>query len=252
MSIIYIKQFDWIQDYSMYQAMTGLFPKDGLHYLMQGLIIWSLNSMINGFYASSRRFEDYDFLLPIRYEKYRKLNDKNQKKFNLLRDRIFSMTPLYHVASIVFIIQYYYNLRQKSFIREIDKHNHQLKRFVSVIFTSITVTITFLVYLITMTEQNIIFICLYLVVLHSHYMILILLIIASDIIKDNNEKILRLKRKCLSLSTLDKKIFLNRQLFKYESITSTLLNRPSGFQLTNGIIITSYTFVTFIFNIIEL
>ena len=80
MSIIYIKQFDWIQDYSMYQAMTGLFPKDGLHYLMQGLIIWSLNSMFNGFYASSRRFEDYDFLLPIRYEKYRKLNDKNQKK----------------------------------------------------------------------------------------------------------------------------------------------------------------------------
>lgn len=91
MSIIYIKQFDWIQDYTMYQAMTGLFPKDGLHYLLQGLIIWSLNSMFNGFYASSRRFEDYDFLLPIRYEKYRKLNDKNQKKFNLLRDRIFSM-----------------------------------------------------------------------------------------------------------------------------------------------------------------
>lgn len=107
-----------------------------------------------------------------------------------------------------------YNRSFANLQQEIDKHNHQLKRFVSVIFTSITVTITFLVYLITMTEQNIIFICLYLVVLHSHYMILILLIIASDIIKDNNEKILRLKRKCLSLSTLDKKIFLNRQLFK--------------------------------------
>ncbi|OTF76350.1 hypothetical protein BLA29_010133 [Euroglyphus maynei] len=55
-----------------------------------------------------------------------------------------------------------------------------------------------------------------------------------------------MKRKCLALSTYNRKIFHNRQLLKFEAITSTLLNRPTGFQLNNGIIITSHLFITFI------
>ena len=99
--------------------------------------------------------------------------------------------------------------------REIHDYNQQLKRYLSVIFTLITVLITYLVYLILMTEQNFIFLSLYIAGTQAHYMSLSVLIIGCNMIKQNNVKILRLQRKCLTLSsTCERKFFHNYQLFK--------------------------------------
>ncbi|KAH9527150.1 hypothetical protein DERF_001190 [Dermatophagoides farinae] len=198
-----------------------------------------------------------------------------------------------HISSIIFLAQYYLNLRQKlhgrklqrfyerllgherkqrihqnfhqllllqmighyyqSFDmlqREIRDYSQQLKRYLSVIFTLITVTITYLVYLILMTEQNIIFLSLYIVIAYFEFVTLSVLIIGCNMIKKNNVKTLRLQRKCLTLSsTCERKLFHNYQLLKFETITSIQINQPSGFQLGNGVTITSYTFVTFLVNI---
>ncbi|KAH7641379.1 hypothetical protein HUG17_4423 [Dermatophagoides farinae] len=206
---------------------------------------------------------------------------------------INSIAGLYHVSLIIFMAQYYINLRQKSYVRrlqrfygrllryerkerihqnfrelffrqiighhyqsfamlqrEIRDYNQQLNRYLSVIFTLITVLITYLVYLILMTEQNFMYLSLFIVVAQAHYVLLSVLIIGCNMIKQNNVKILRLQRKCLTLSsTCERKLFQNYQLFKFETITGIQLNRPLGFQLGNGMIITSYTFVTFLVNI---
>ena len=99
--------------------------------------------------------------------------------------------------------------------REIHDYNQQLKRYLSVIFTVITVLITYLVYLILMTEQNSVFLSLYIVIANAHYMSLSVLIIGCNMIKKNNVKTLRLQRKCLTLSsTCERKFFHNYQLFK--------------------------------------
>nr|XP_046911654.1 uncharacterized protein LOC124492720 [Dermatophagoides farinae] len=339
MAFTYIGQFEWVKNYQFYQTMIRLFPSEGLHYLMAAFIIWTLNALSNGFYASSRYFQDFYFLLPIQHRRYRELNTKDSNKYTLIRDRVFSMirieslticimfllgkitmtilqsswqisilwtliwlfimqiwtlnanAGLYHISSIIFMAQYYLTLRQKShgrtlqrfygrllhyerkqskqmrqllllqlighyyqsfamLQREIHNYNQQLKRYLSVIFTLITVTITYLVYLILMTKQNFIFLLLFIVVTHSHYVALSILIIGCNMIKQNNVKTLRLQRKCLTLSAAcERKLFHNYHLFKFETITSINLNRPSGFQLGNGVIITSYTFVTFLVNI---
>ncbi|KAH7641383.1 hypothetical protein HUG17_4427 [Dermatophagoides farinae] len=296
--------------------MIRLFPKEGLHYIMTSEIIWTLNGLLNGFYSSSRYYQNFYFILPIQHRRYRELNTKDSNKYALIRDRVFSMIrigslticimfllgkitmtilqPSWQISIFwtviwMFILQiwainsiadyndfmddYYvmsvnrgfikifvnYYLRQiighhyQSFAmlqREIRDYNQQLKRYLSVIFTLITVLITYLVYLILMTEQNFIFLSLYIIGAHAHYVTLSLLIIGCNMIKQNNVKILRLQRKCLTLSsTCERKFIHNYQLFKFETITSIQLNRPSGFQLGNGVIITSYTFVTFLFNI---
>ena len=112
------------------------------------------------------------------------------------------------------IIEYYY----QSFAmlqREIRDFNQQLKRYLSVIFTLITVTITYIIYLILMTEQNSVFLSLYIVIANAHYMSLSVLIIGCNMIEKNNVKTLRLQRKCLTLSsTCKRKLFHNYQLFK--------------------------------------
>ncbi|KAH9527149.1 hypothetical protein DERF_001189 [Dermatophagoides farinae] len=341
MAFIYIEQFEWIKSYRFYQAMIRLFPNEGLHYLMTAFIIWTINGLLNGFYASSRYYQQYYFILPMQHRRYRKLTTRDSNKYALIRDRIFSlvrigssiigilfllgiitmaiqnsswqisifwtfiwififplfginvMGGLYHMSSIIFMSQYYINLRQKSrgrafqqfyeqlvryerkqrihrnsrqFLlekiignyyqsfamlqREIHDYNQQLKRYLSVIFTLITVLITYLVYLILMTEQNFIFLSLYIAGTQAHFMSLSVLIIGCNMIKQNNVKILRLQRKCLTLSsTCERKFFHNYQLFKFETITNIQLNRPSGFQLGNGVTITSYTFITFLVNI---
>ena len=99
--------------------------------------------------------------------------------------------------------------------REIRDYNQQLKRYLSVIFTLITVLITYLVYLILMTEQNFMYLSLFIVVAHAHYVLLSVLIIGCNMIKQNNVKILGLQRKCLTLSsTCELKFFHNYHLFK--------------------------------------
>ena len=112
------------------------------------------------------------------------------------------------------IIEYYY----QSFAmlqREIHDYNQQLKRYLSVIFTLITVMITYLVYLILMTEQNFIFLSLYIVIAYFEFVTLSVLIIGCNMIEKNNVKTLRLQRKCLTLSsTCERKFFHSYQLFK--------------------------------------
>ena len=99
--------------------------------------------------------------------------------------------------------------------REIHDYNQQLKRYLSVIFTSITVLITYLVYLTLMTKPKFIYLSLYIVLVQAHYVTLSVLIIGCNRIKQNNEKALRLQRKCLTLSTTcEGKLFQNYQLFK--------------------------------------
>ncbi|KAH7641373.1 hypothetical protein HUG17_4417 [Dermatophagoides farinae] len=133
---------------------------------------------------------------------------------------------------------------------EIHDYNQQLKRYLSVIFTLITVMITYLVYLVLMTKPKFIYLLLFILLAQAHYGTLSLLIIGCNMIKQNNVKILQLQRKCLTLSsTCERKLFHNYQLLKFETITNIQLDRPSGFQLENGMIITSYTFVTFLVNI---
>ena len=162
------------------------------------------------------------------------------------------------MSSIIFMSQYYINLRQKSrgrafqqfyeqlvryerkqrihrnsrqFLlekiignyyqsfamlqREIHDYNQQLKRYLSVIFTSITVLITNFVYLILMTKPNFIFRSIYILIALGQYLTLSLLIIGCNRIKQNNVKALRLQRKCLALSTTsERKLFPNYQLLK--------------------------------------
>ncbi|KAH7641380.1 hypothetical protein HUG17_4424 [Dermatophagoides farinae] len=341
MAFIYIKQFEWIKNYQFYRTWIRIFPNEALHYQMAGLIIGTLNGLLNGFYASSRYYQHFHFILPILHRRYRELNTKDSNKYALIRNRVFSVirieslilclmfllakiimtilqsswqisifwtlfwifimqlwtinadAGLYHISSIIYMAQYYINLRQKShgrtlqqfykrlllykrkqriyqnfrilFLRrmighhyqsfamlqhEIQNYNQRLKNYLSVFFTLITVTITYVVYLILMTEQNFIFLLLLIVLTHTQFLTLSVLIIGCNRIKQNNVKILRLQRKCLTLSTTcEQKLFHNFQLFKFETITNIQLNRPLGFQLENGVIITSYTFVTFLVNI---
>nr|XP_046911656.1 uncharacterized protein LOC124492722 [Dermatophagoides farinae] len=341
MAFIYIGQFEWIKNYQFYQTMIKLFPSEGLHYIMTTMIIWILNGLLNGFYASSRYYQHFYFILPIQHRRYRELTTKDSNKYTLIRDRVFSMNRIgtltmcimfligiitmtilqslwqisifwiffwifnlqiggingvagiYHISSIIFMAQYYINLRQKShgrtlqrfyerlsrferkqmihqnfrqlftgkmighyyqsfalLQREIHDYNQQLKRYLSVIFTLITVTITYIVYLILMTKQNFIFLSLYIVIAYFEFVTLSVLIIGCNMIKQNNAKTLRLQRKCLTLSsTCERKLICNYSLFKFETITSIQMNQPSGFQLGNGVIITSYTFVSFLVNI---
>ncbi|KAH9527158.1 hypothetical protein DERF_001198 [Dermatophagoides farinae] len=122
MAFIYIGQFEWIKNYQFYQAMIRLFPNEGLHYLMAALIIWTLNSLLNGFYASSRYYQHFYFLLPIQHRRYRELNTKDSNKYTLIRDR------LYHISSIIFMAQYYINLRQKSHGRTLQRFYERLLR----------------------------------------------------------------------------------------------------------------------------
>ena len=91
MAFIYIGQFEWIKSYRFYQAMIRLFPNEGLYYQMAALIIWTLNGLLNGFYGSSRYYQQFYFLLPIQHRRYRELNTKDSNKYALIRDRVFSM-----------------------------------------------------------------------------------------------------------------------------------------------------------------
>ena len=105
MAFIYIEQFEWIKSYRFYQAMIRLFPNEGLQYLMAAFIIWTLNSLLNGFYASSRYYQHFHFLLPIQHRRYRELNTKDSNKYTLIRDRVFSIIRIELVIlCIIFLL----------------------------------------------------------------------------------------------------------------------------------------------------
>ncbi|KAH9527159.1 hypothetical protein DERF_001200 [Dermatophagoides farinae] len=330
MAFIYIEQFEWIKNYQFYQTMIRLFPNEGLHYLMTEILHMDIKWSIEWFLYIISILSTFLFSITNTTSKI------SNRVFSLIRIgslticimfllakitmtilqsswqisifwtfiwifilqiwAINSIAGLYHISWIIFMAQYYINLRQKShgrrlqrfygrllryerkqrihqnfrqlffrqiighhyqsfamLQREIRDYNQQLKRYLSVIFTLITVLITYLVYLILMTEQNFIFLSLYIIGAHAHYVALSVLIIGCNMIKQNNVKILRLQRKCLTLSsTCERKFFHNYQLFKFETITSIQLNQPSGFQLGNGVIITSYTFILYLFYYDEL
>ena len=90
MAFIYIEQFEWIKNYQFYQTFMGLIPNEGLHYLMVTAILWALNALLNGFYASSRYYQHFYFILPIQHRRYRELNTKDSNKYTLIRNRLFS------------------------------------------------------------------------------------------------------------------------------------------------------------------
>ena len=94
MAFIYIEQFEWIKNFEFYQILIRIFPNEGLHYIMAALIIWTLNGLLNGFYASSRYYRDFHFLLPMKHRKYRELNTKDSNKYALIRNRVFSFVRI--------------------------------------------------------------------------------------------------------------------------------------------------------------
>ena len=105
MAFIYIGQFEWIKNYQFYRTLIKTLPNEGLHYLMVTMILWALNALLNGFYASSRYYQHYHFLLPIQHRRYRELNTKDSNKYALIRDRVFSMNRIFSsIIGILFLL----------------------------------------------------------------------------------------------------------------------------------------------------
>ncbi|OTF69573.1 hypothetical protein BLA29_011901 [Euroglyphus maynei] len=63
-----------------------MFPTEGRSYLMAAMIICTINSLVNAFYATSTRYEKFQFILPIQYAKYRKLNKQNSDHYEWIKD----------------------------------------------------------------------------------------------------------------------------------------------------------------------
>nr|XP_027206319.1 uncharacterized protein LOC113799822 [Dermatophagoides pteronyssinus] len=137
-------------------------------------------------------------------------------------------------------------------LKDIDENSKQLTRFISVIISTTTMDSAYLVFLLFMTKHPIMYQILYFSTTLAIIGTLASLILGCSIICSTNRKLLKLKQKSLLLFIMhgnSGKIFTTSQMLKFDSITNTLLNQSLGFRLTNGITITSYTFITIIFNI---
>nr|XP_046911658.1 LOW QUALITY PROTEIN: uncharacterized protein LOC124492724 [Dermatophagoides farinae] len=88
-SIILIKQPKWINDYDCFDVLSKLFPADGLTYLMTAIILCTINTLLNAFYATSTSYEQFQFLLPIQYVKWRNMNEQDSKHYEWIRDWSF-------------------------------------------------------------------------------------------------------------------------------------------------------------------
>ncbi|KAH9527155.1 hypothetical protein DERF_001195 [Dermatophagoides farinae] len=313
----YMYLFEWVKNYQFDRAYIGLLPKDGINYLMVTAILWGINALFNGFYASSRYYQHFHFLLPILHQRYCELNTNDSNKYALIRNCLLSLirigssimcillvlgiitmsiqhstwqisifwsftwiftlllysihvvAAIYHISSIIFLAQYYLNLRQKSHGRTLQRFYGQLSRYErkqrihqnsrQFLFGKI---IEYYYQSFAMLQREIRdfnqqlkrYLSCISITIHCDSKCTLYVIISIDhwlqYDRKNNVKTLRLQRKCLTLSsTCKRKLFHNYQLFKFETITSIQMNQPSGFELGNGVIITSYTFVTFLVNI---
>ena len=87
----YMYLFEWVKNYQFDRAYIGLLPKDGINYLMVTAILWALNALFNGFYASSRYYQHFHFLLPMLHQRYCELNTKDSNKYTLFRNCLLSL-----------------------------------------------------------------------------------------------------------------------------------------------------------------
>ena len=99
--------------------------------------------------------------------------------------------------------------------KEIDDNSKRLSRFISVIFTMSTAVITYVSYLLFMIPQTFVYQFLYMMAALALIATLSQLIIGCAKIRNNNQKLLRLKHKYIVHSSCEyKNNFTIQQLFK--------------------------------------
>uniref|UniRef100_A0A6P6YMN5 Uncharacterized protein LOC113799813 n=1 Tax=Dermatophagoides pteronyssinus TaxID=6956 RepID=A0A6P6YMN5_DERPT len=80
-SIIMIIKPKWINNFNTFNVLLQMFPAEGLSYLIAAMIICTINSLLNAFYATSTDYNQFEFILPIQYSKYRNLNELDSNRF---------------------------------------------------------------------------------------------------------------------------------------------------------------------------
>ena len=90
-SILMIQQPQWLQNYVSLCILTRMFPTEGIKYLSASIVMCTINNMMNAFYATSTRYEQFQFLLPINDGRWRNLNKQDSGRYEMNKDYVFSI-----------------------------------------------------------------------------------------------------------------------------------------------------------------
>ncbi|XP_075591488.1 uncharacterized protein LOC124492577 isoform X1 [Dermatophagoides farinae] len=207
------------------------------------LFFWSAIFMVWCLYVSSGLYQFSAFILTVNYYlilKQKTLQRKMQRFYlRLIRGNRKSFPGRYF--EFVRLNKAYVELQ-----KEIVFNNIQLVRFLSILFISFSVALTYLECVLFLAWMPILYIIVYLIIYVAHLISLSAFIQYGSKIEYLNRNFLRFNRKCLCN---EHHFFSNKYLLKQESVTSTMLECPVGMMLLDGSVITGRTQFALMINI---
>lgn len=93
-TLMLIIQPEWINNYNYFEILSRMLPNDGRKYLSAALNMCAINTVVIAFYATSTNYEQFRFLLPIRYSQCRHLNKQDSDHYEWIKDYVFSITRI--------------------------------------------------------------------------------------------------------------------------------------------------------------
>ncbi|XP_075676509.1 uncharacterized protein LOC113799823 [Dermatophagoides pteronyssinus] len=88
-SFMLIIQPKWIDNFNYFVILSQMFPNDdGLRYLCGAINLGTINTMFTVFYATSNDLKQFQFLLPIKYARYRYLNKYDSDHYDWIKDLV--------------------------------------------------------------------------------------------------------------------------------------------------------------------
>ncbi|KAH7641635.1 hypothetical protein HUG17_4680 [Dermatophagoides farinae] len=207
------------------------------------LFFWSAIFMVWCLYVSSGLYQFSAFILTVNY--YLILKQKSlQRKMHRFYLRLIRGNRK------SFPGRYFEFVRlNKAFVelqKEIVFNSIQLVRFLSILFISFSVALTYLTCVLFLAWMPILYIIVYLIIYVAHLISLSAFIQYGSKIEYLNRNFLRFNRKCLCN---EHHFFSNKYLLKQESVTSTMLECPVGMMLLDGSVITGRTQFALMINI---
>ncbi|OTF69794.1 hypothetical protein BLA29_003655 [Euroglyphus maynei] len=89
-TLMLIIQPEWINNYNYFEILSRMLPNDGRKYLSAALNMCAINTVVIAFYATSTNYEQFRFLLPIRYSQCRHLNKQDSDHYEWIKDYNFN------------------------------------------------------------------------------------------------------------------------------------------------------------------
>ncbi|XP_075591487.1 uncharacterized protein LOC124492574 isoform X3 [Dermatophagoides farinae] len=276
--IAYLIWPDIVYVHPFFLIVTYMYPANIRIYCSTMSLIWAVNYIFQVFYGLSTDLRHYQFLHVLHLNKSNGLglDQENLRRLRLFRDRS------YQFPTFILTVNHYLILKQKflqrkmhrfylrlirgnrklfqiryfefvklnkAFVelqKEIVFNSIQLVRFLSILFISFSVALTYLECVLFLAWMPILYVNAYLIIYVAHLISLSALIQYGSKIEYLNRNFLRLNRKCLCN---EHHFFNNKYLLKQESVTSTMLECPVGMMLLDGSVITGRTQFALMINI---